>query len=106
MPIRAFRMNVNPGQEQEYLRRHDDIWPELADLLRGAGVEDYRIFLDPESHALFAVMSHREQHGLDDLPGHPVMQRWWQHMKDIMPSHADGSPRSVDLQPVFHLSAL
>jgi len=103
MHTRAFRMNLNPGQEQEYLRRHTDIWPQLVALLRSAGIEDYRIFLDPHSHALFAVMTHQVPHGLDDLPAHPVMQRWWQHMQDIMPSNADGSPCSVDLQPMFSL---
>jgi L-rhamnose mutarotase len=103
MHTRAFRMNLDPGQEQEYLRRHNEIWPELVALLHNAGIEEYRIFLDPERHALFAVMIHQERHGLDDLPAHPVMQRWWQHMKDIMPSNADGSPRSVDLQPMFSL---
>lgn len=103
MQTRAFRMNVHPGQEQEYLRRHDDIWPELVALLRGAGIEDYRIFLDPESLALFAVMTHQNTHGLDDLPQHPLMQRWWQHMQAIMPSHADGSPLAVALQPMFEL---
>lgn len=103
MQTRAFRMNLNPGQAQEYLRRHDQIWPELVALLHGAGIEDYRIFLDPQSHALFAVMTHQDAHGLDDLPRHPVMQRWWQHMQDIMPSHPDGSPLSVELQPMFDL---
>ncbi|WP_409284653.1 L-rhamnose mutarotase [Pseudomonas protegens] len=106
MHTRAFRMNLDPGQEQQYLRRHDEIWPELVTLLRGAGIKDYRIFLDPESHALFAVMTHQEEHGLDDLPQHPVMQRWWQYMKDIMPSQADGSPCSVELKPMFDLPRL
>ncbi|MDB5994433.1 MAG: L-rhamnose mutarotase [Pseudomonas sp.] len=103
MQTRAFRMNVYPGQEQEYLRRHDEIWPQLVQLLRGAGIEDYRIFLDEASGALFAVMTHQEVHGLDDLPAQPVMQQWWQHMRDIMPSHADGSPVVIDLKPMFSL---
>ncbi len=103
MQTRAFRMNLNAGQEQEYLRRHADIWPELVTLLREAGVADYRIFLDPESHALFALMTVQDTHTLDALPAHPVMQRWWQYMQDIMPSHADGSPKSTDLRAMFTL---
>lgn len=103
MQTRAFRMNVYPGQEPEYLRRHDEIWPQLVQLLRGTGIEDYWIFLDEVSCALFAVMTHQDEHGLDDLAAHPVMQQWWQHMRDIMPSHADGSPVVVDLKPMFSL---
>ncbi|WP_277962621.1 L-rhamnose mutarotase [Pseudomonas sp. RIT-To-2] len=103
MKTRAFRMNLHPGMADEYRTRHDQLWPELADALLQAGIVDYRIFLDPDSHALFAVMQHEDQHLLDQLPELPVMQRWWQHMKDIMPSHPDGSPVSLELVPMFEL---
>ena len=26
----AFKMQLNPGMEAEYKRRHDEIWPELV----------------------------------------------------------------------------
>ena len=104
MPVRAFRMNLNPGQADEYRRRHDEIWPELVQALRDAGITDYRIFLDPDALALFAVMTHDDPPRLDELPHLPVMRRWWQHMHSIMPSHPDASPISVDLQPMFSLT--
>jgi L-rhamnose mutarotase len=104
MPVRAFRMSLNPGQAEEYRKRHDEIWPELIDALRAAGVLDYRIFLDPESLALFAVLTHEDQHLLNELPHLDVMHRWWQHMQEIMPSRPDASPISVDLLPVFSLN--
>lgn len=104
MQTRAFRMNLNPGQAIEYLRRHDDLWPELAQALLEAGVVDYRIFLDEPTNALFAVLTHEDVHGLDELPGTALMQRWWTYMQDIMPSHADASPVSVDLLPMFQLT--
>ncbi|MBF6029588.1 L-rhamnose mutarotase [Pseudomonas sp. P115] len=104
MQTRAFRMNLNPGQADEYRRRHDEIWPELATALLDAGVVDYRIFLDEPANALFAVLTHEDAHSLDDLPGTALMQRWWSYMQDIMPSHADASPISVDLLPMFQLT--
>ncbi|MBC3234326.1 MULTISPECIES: L-rhamnose mutarotase [Pseudomonas] len=104
MQTRAFRMNLNPGQAIEYQRRHDDLWPELAQALLEAGVVDYRIFLDEPTNALFAVLTHEDVHGLDELPGTALMQRWWTYMQDIMPSHADASPVSVDLLPMFQLT--
>ncbi|WP_170041283.1 MULTISPECIES: L-rhamnose mutarotase [unclassified Pseudomonas] len=104
MPTRAFRMNLNPGMAAEYRRRHEQIWPELAQALRDAGVLDYRIFLDASTNALFAVLTHTDEHGLDALPGTALMQRWWQYMQDIMPSHADNAPVSVDLEPMFSLT--
>ena len=37
------------------------------------------------------------------LPDHPVMQRWWAHMADIMETDADNRPVVSELTPVFHL---
>lgn len=99
----AFRMRLLPGQEEEYRRRHDAIWPELAALLRAAGVSDYSIHLDRETGTLFGVLWRRDDHGMDDLPADPVMRRWWEHMADIMEVNADLSPVAVPLETVFHL---
>ena len=52
----AFKMRLNPGQKEEYKRRHDEIWPELLILLKEAGISDYSIFLDDESEVLFGVL--------------------------------------------------
>ncbi len=68
-----------------------------------AGISDYSIFLDPETNALFAVLRRRPDHGMDALPDHEVMRRWWAFMGDIMATHADASPVVVPLRPVFHL---
>lgn len=99
----AFRMRLFPGKAEEYRRRHDAIWPELVDLLSAAGIRDYSIFLDPETDALFAVLERRRGHVMDDLPNHPVMQRWWAMMADIMETKAGNEPVSVPLQPMFRM---
>lgn len=100
----AFKMKLHPGMEEEYKRRHDAIWPELSDLLKQAGVSDYSIHLDPETRILFGVLWRRDDHGMDALPAHPVMQRWWAYMADIMESNADNSPVATPLVTVFHMA--
>lgn len=99
----AFRMRLNPGMEVEYRRRHDAIWPELVALLKAAGVSDYSIHLDPETNALFGVLWRQDDHRMDDLPGHPVMRKWWAHMADLMETQPDDAPVAVPLVPMFHL---
>ncbi|EAU40983.1 hypothetical protein FP2506_11989 [Fulvimarina pelagi HTCC2506] len=99
----AFRMALNSGMADEYRRRHDEIWPELVELLRDAGVRDYSIFLDPETNALFGILSRPHDHGMDDLPNQPVMRRWWATMADIMRTKPDNEPVAVPLQPLFHM---
>jgi L-rhamnose mutarotase len=100
----AFKMFLNPGAAGEYKRRHDEIWPELAIRLREAGVSNYSIHLDPETNILFAYLERGDDHAMDALPAHPVMRRWWDHMKDIMRANPDGSPVSAPLQEMFHLA--
>jgi L-rhamnose mutarotase len=99
----AFKMVLNPGRADEYRRRHDAIWPELAALLSQAGIANYSIHLDPETNILFAYLERGDDHTMDDLPSHPVMRCWWDHMKDIMRANPDGSPTTAPLVEMFHL---
>lgn len=99
----AFKMRLTPGCAAEFARRHDDIWPELSDLLRDAGISDYSIHLDEETHILFAVLWREDTHSMDDLPAHPVVQKWWANMADIMETHPDNEPVATPLKTVFHL---
>lgn len=99
----AFRMRLHVGRAEAYRRRHDAIWPELVALLRRAGVLDYRIFLDAETHHLFAVLTRRLDHTMAELPATDLMRRWWAMMGDIMATNADGSPEIVDLPSMFVL---
>lgn len=99
----VFRMRLNPGMEAEYTRRHDEIWPELVVLLKDAGVSDYSIHLDEETNLLIGVLIREADHGMDELPDHPVMQKWWDHMADLMETDANNAPVAVPLTRVFHM---
>lgn len=99
----AFRMRLKPGQEAAYEAAHDALWPELETLLRDAGISDYAIWLDPETGYLFGHLTRTADHGMDALPDHPVMQRWWTHMAPLMEVNADDSPVAVPLRRVFRM---
>ena len=99
----AFKMKLLEGQEDEYKKRHDILWPELKTLLKKTGIEDYSIFLDQETNILFGVLKVENALRLDELPNHPVMKKWWGYMKDIMESKPDSSPVSIPLKEVFYL---
>lgn len=99
----AFVMTLLPGYEAEYKRRHDEIWPELVEALKSAGVSDYSIFFEKESNKLFAVLKRTEDHKMDNLPLDPIVKKWWAYMADIMQTNEDNSPVSTPLTQVFHL---
>lgn len=99
----AFKMKLFAGFEQEYKKRHDEIWPELSALLKNAGITDYAIFLDEETNTLIGVLKVADKAKMDMLPANTIMQKWWAYMSDIMESNADGSPVSTPLKEVFYL---
>lgn len=96
-------MKLKAGYAAEYKKRHDEIWPELKTALSEAGIYDYIIFLDEETHTLFAVHKLEEDHTSDQLSELPIMRKWWNYMKDIMEVNSDDSPVTVPLKEVFYL---
>jgi L-rhamnose mutarotase len=102
MTRNAFKMKLKPGFEAEYKKRHDVIWPELAEELTQAGITDYSIFLDEETLTLFAVQKLADDNTADDLPNTDIVKKWWAYMGDIMETNPDNSPMCKPLKEVFH----
>lgn len=99
---KAFVMSVFPGHEQEYLRRHTPIWPELEQVLKEHGVSNYSIFLHPETNQLFAYVEFVSEEQWLQISQTEICRKWWDHMTDLMPSNPDNSPVAQPLEEVFH----
>ena len=41
MNLDIFKMQLFPGFEEEYKKRHDALWPELQHLLKATGIHEY-----------------------------------------------------------------
>lgn len=100
---KAFVMSVHAGQEEEYIRRHSPIWPELEAALKDHGAHNYSIFLHPETHQLFGYVEIEEEAKWQAVAKTDVCQRWWKSMQELMPSNPDGSPIAQDIVEVFHI---
>ena len=99
----AFTMKIKPGMKDEYKKRHDEIWPELVELLKKSGVYDYSIFLDESTDTLFAFQRVRGDASSQDLGQLEIVQKWWKHMADIMVTNDDNSPVSNPITEVFRM---
>ena len=96
-------MSVYNGREDEYERRHNPIWQDLADTLTAHGVRNYSIFLDRETGELFAYVEIESEERWQAIATTDVCRRWWKYMRELMPSKADDEPVSRPLDEVFHL---
>ncbi len=99
----AFKMKIHEGTAAEYKRRHDEIWPELNELLCASGISDYTIFLDEESLELFAVQKLSAEHTTAELSQNPLVKKWCEYMSDIVLMDSSGDPICTPLQEMYHL---
>jgi len=99
----AFTMRIKPGTEEEYRRRHQQVWPELLADLKRAGCQNYSIYL--RGTELFAYMEVDDfQRYLEIMAESQASERWEEYMSDILIRETDtvtGFP--YVLPEVFHL---
>jgi L-rhamnose mutarotase len=99
----AFKMKLKPGCVEEYKKRHDEIWPELAKAHSEAGIFDYSIYFDEESLILFAFQKLSDDNTAGDLKNLAIVKKWWDYMADLMEVHPNNMPVFKPLAEVFHM---
>ena len=102
--IKGFKMKLFPGQEEEYERRHNLLWPEMKEMIHNYGGKNYTIFLDKETLTLFGYIEIESEEKWAKSASAEICRKWWDYMADIMETNKDNSPVSVDLKTVFHLN--
>ena len=101
--ILGFKMKLYPGNEEEYERRHTELWPEMKEMIHEYGGSDYTIFLDKETGILYAVIKVEDEERWNESAKTAICRKWWDYMADIMETNEDNSPVSIPLKKVFHL---
>jgi L-rhamnose mutarotase len=102
---KASIMKVFKDCHEEYRRRHDELWPEMREMLLEHGVVSYSIFLDEENNLLFAYLEIEDEERWAKSAETSVCSKWWEYMEDIMETNEDNSPVSRELKEVFFLKA-
>jgi len=100
---KGFKMKLNKGMEAEYEKRHNELWPEMKEMIHAYGGSNYSIFLDRESSLLYGYIELEDETEWAKSADTEVCKKWWAYMADIMATNPDNSPVSVDLKEVFHL---
>ncbi|HHC6514035.1 TPA: L-rhamnose mutarotase [Vibrio parahaemolyticus] len=101
---KAFVMQLNEGCKEEYQKRHDEIWPELVDVLKSHGGHNYSIFLHEATNQLFGYVEIESEERWQQVARTESCQKWWSYMQDIMATNPDNSPQSIPLDSVFYLA--
>ena len=98
----TWKATLLPGKRDEYVRRHDEIWPEMKETLAQAGIVNYTIwrcgdellgYYECEKGAAYAAKVQAES---------PVVDRWNEYMRDVMVMDFDPETgTAVALERVF-----
>jgi L-rhamnose mutarotase len=79
----AWVLEVRPGYEEEYKKRHDEIWPEMVEALKEAGIHNYTIFR--HGLTLFGYFETDDiERAQEYLANSETNRRWGEWMAPIM----------------------
>ena len=79
----AWKAIVREGMLDEYIKRHDEIWQEMKDVLHAAGIRNYTIWnVGNELFGYYECDSIAEAGRIQAES--EVNARWDQYMRDVM----------------------
>ena len=100
----AWKAILKAGKKDEYIRRHDEIWPELVEVLKNAGIENYSIWLVGNELFGYYECSKGIAFAGKTQAESPVVDKWNEFMKDVMDMPIDEKTGAQPLlEQVFEL---
>ena len=100
----AWKGRIKPGCKAEYIRRHNEIWPEMVEVLKSAGICNYTIYAAGEELFGYYECEKGVAFAEQAQANSPVVDRWNEYMKDILELEMDPETGAQPkLEPVFRL---
>ncbi|MBP5308806.1 MAG: L-rhamnose mutarotase [Clostridia bacterium] len=85
----AWSATLKDGKKDEYVKRHNEIWPELVEVLKTAGIRNYTIWLSGNTLFGYYECEKGIKFATDFQANSPVVDRWNEYMKDVMDMPVD-----------------
>ncbi|MBQ9481057.1 MAG: L-rhamnose mutarotase [Clostridia bacterium] len=80
----AWSAVIKDGKKEEYIRRHNEIWPELVKVLKDAGICNYTIWTDGNTLFGYYECAKGADYAARVQANSPVVDKWNEYMKDVM----------------------
>ena len=103
MASHAFRMQLKPGMAEEYRRRHDEIWPELVEAIKDAGISNYTLFRRGLQVIAYAECEPDVAAAFGKVGATEVNARWAAWFEDVIVALTDESGNLFRAEEVWHL---
>jgi L-rhamnose mutarotase len=99
----CFKFSIYPGQEAEYKRRHDEIWPELVEAIQESGLKNYSLFRQDQEIVAYVECHPDVKTAFEKLSAYEANDRWSEWFKDVIVNLADEDGNLFRLDEVWHL---
>ncbi|MEE2753043.1 MAG: L-rhamnose mutarotase [Candidatus Latescibacterota bacterium] len=94
----AFLLKARPGYEEEYVRRHREVWPEVLADMEKAGLHKMSIFMQGRDLFLYMEVENYAEASRILLKS-PESVRWEEYMTPILEDPAGGDYDPVNAFP-------
>lgn len=74
---------LNPEGVDEYVRKHEQIWPEMAQMLSDVGFRNYSIFV-LGNQVFGRYETENAEASIRGQRDAPIREQWSEHMKGLM----------------------
>ena len=99
----CFTFEIRPGAQDEYKRRHDEIWPELVDVIRGSGDTNYSLFRRGTQVIAYCECEPDVATAFAQIGASEVNARWSTYFEDLIVALTDEDGNLFEAQEVWHL---
>jgi L-rhamnose mutarotase len=99
----CFTFRLRPGMADEYQRRHDEIWPELVDALRAAGIANYTLFRRDDQVIAYCECDPDAETAFGRVGATDVNRRWSEWFEDTIETLTDADGNLFQAHEVWHL---
>ena len=103
MQRRCFLLQLKKDRIEDYLAAHD-VWPEMLDAIRQAGLENYSLFLQKETGLIVGYFEADDpDQALHTLGETEINTRWQAHMEEYFEGGGDLETGGLTwLEQYFH----
>lgn len=100
----AWTARIVDGKKEEYIKRHNNIWPEMVELLKEAGIENYSIWMNGNQLFGYYECSKGIEYSSKVQRESKLVDKWNEYMADILIMDVDPvTGAQPKLREVFYL---
>ena len=84
MDYGCLTFKLRAGREEEYKRRHAEVWAELEEALRNEGFKKDAVFIAGRQVVVYLEHPDNVSRGLERIAEMDVSKRWSEYFSDLM----------------------